>query len=291
MSLPEICIRRPVFATMLVVSLVVLGLASRRTLGVDLYPKVDIPTVTVTTRLEGASPEEIESQITKRIEEAVNTISGLDELRSTTIEGQSQIFVSFVLEKNIETAANEVREKVSTVLQDFPPGTDPPVIERFDPDASPIMAIVVSGARVPREVTEIADKKIKRQLETIKDIGAVSIVGGRKREVQIYVDPDRLTAYNLSIQTVKDAIRKQNAEIPGGRLTWETREEGLRTLGRIEEAGAFDEIIVADVKGAPVRVKDIGYAVDGEEEARTLSRLDGESAVSLLIRKQSDQYG
>ncbi|MBM4256439.1 MAG: efflux RND transporter permease subunit [Deltaproteobacteria bacterium] len=287
MSLPEICIRRPVFATMLVVSLVVLGLASFRTLGVDIYPKVDFPTVTVTTRLEGASPEEIESQITKRVEEAINTISGLDELRSTTIEGQSQIYASFVLEKDIETAANEVREKVSTVLRDFPPGTDPPVIERFDPDASPIMAIVVSCARVSREVTEIADKKIKRQLETIKDIGAVSLVGARKRELQIYVDPDRLTAYNLSIQQVKEAIRKQNAEIPGGRLTWETREEGLRTLGRIEVASGFNEIIVADVKGAPVRVKDIGYAIDGEEEARTLSRLDGENAVSLLIRKQS----
>src|SRR5215475_9724813 len=287
MSLPEICIRRPVFATMLVVSLVVLGLASLRTLGVDIYPKVDFPTVTVTTRLEGASPEEIESQVTKRIEEAVNTISGLDELRSTTIEGQSQIFVSFVLEKDIETAANEVREKVSTVLQDFPPGTDPPVIERFDPDSSPIMAIVVSGTRVPREVTEIADKKVKRQLETIKDIGAVTLVGDRKREIQVYVDPDRLTAYNLSIQQIKDAIRRQNAEIPGGRLTWETREEGLRTLGRIEEAQAFSDIIVADLKGAPVRIKDIGYAFDSEEEARTLSRLDGKNAVSLLIRKQS----
>ena len=287
MSLPEICIRRPVFATMLVVSLVVLGVASLRTLGVDIYPKVDFPTVTVTTRLEGASPEEIESQITKPIEEAINTISGLDELRSTTIEGQSQVFVSFVLEKSIETAANEVREKVSTVLRDFPPGTDAPVIERFDPDASPIMAIVVSGARVPREVTEIADKKIKRQLETIKDIGAVSLVGGRKREVQVHIDPDRLTAYNLSIQQVKEAIRKQNSEIPGGRLTWEAREEGLRTLGRVEDANAFNEIIVADVKGAPVRVKDIGYASDGEEEARTLSRLDGENAVSLLVRKQS----
>jgi HAE1 family hydrophobic/amphiphilic exporter-1 len=287
MSLPEICIRRPVFATMLVVSLVVLGLASFRTLGVDIYPKVDIPTVTVTTRLEGASPEEIESQITKPVEEAINTISGLDEMRSTTIEGQSQVFASFVLEKDIETAANEVREKVSTVLRNFPPSTDPPVIERFDPDATPIMAIVVSGARLPREVTEIADKRIKRQLETIKDIGAVTLVGDRKREIQIAVDPDRLTAYNLSIQQIKEVIRKQNAEIPGGRLTWEEREEGLRTLGRIEEANAFNDIIVADVKGAPVRIKDIGYALDGEEEARTLSRLDGNNAVSLLVRKQS----
>ena len=287
MFLSEICIRRPVFATMLVVSLVVLGLASLRTLGVDIYPKVDFPTVTVTTRLEGASPEEIESQITKPVEEAINTISGLDELRSTTIEGQSQVFASFVLEKDVETAANEVREKVSTVLRNFPPGTDPPVVERFDPDATPILAIVVSGARLPREVTEIADKRVKRQLETIKDIGAVTLVGDRKREIQIYVDPDRLTAYNLSIQQVKEAIRKQNAEIPGGRLTWDTREEGLRTLGRIEEAGAFSDIIVADVKGAPVRIKDIGHAVDGEEEARTLSRLDGDNAVSLLVRKQS----
>ncbi len=287
MSLSEICIRRPVFATMLVVSLVVLGVASFRTLGLDLFPKVDIPTVTVTTQLEGASPEEIESQITKRIEEAVNTISGLDELRSTTIEGQSQVFVSFVLEKDIETAANEVREKVATVMRDFPPGTDAPVIERFDPDASPIMAIVISGARLPREVTEIADKKVKRQLETVKDIGAVTLVGDRKREIQIYVDPDRLTAYNLSIQQVKEAVRKQNTEIPGGRLTWENREEGLRTLGRVEEASEFNNVIVADVKGAPVRIKDVGYALDGEEEARTLSRLDGENAVALLIRKQS----
>lgn len=287
MSLSEICIRRPVFATMLVVSLVVLGLASYRTLGLDLFPKVDIPTVTITTRLEGASPEEIESQITKRIEESVNTISGLDELRSTTIEGQSQVFASFLLEKDIETAANEVREKVATVTRDFPLGTDPSVIERFDPDASPIMAIVISGSRLPREVTEIADKKVKRQLETVNDIGAVTLVGDRKREIQIYVDPDRLTAYNLSIQQVKEAIRKQNTEIPGGRLTWETREEGLRTLGRIEDATEFNNIIVADVKGSPVRIRDIGAALDGEEEARTFSRLDGQNAVSLLIRKQS----
>lgn len=287
MSLSEICIRRPVFATMLVVSLVVLGLASYRTLGLDLFPKVDIPTVTITTRLEGASPEEIESQITKRIEESVNTISGLDELRSTTIEGQSQVFASFLIEKDIETAANEVREKVATVTRDFPPGTDPSVIERFDPDASSILAIVISGSRLPREVTEIADKKVKRQLETVKDIGAVTLVGDRKREIQISIDPDRLTAYNLSIQQIKEALRKQNAEIPGGRLTWENREEGLRTLGRIEDASEFNNVIIADTKGAPVRIRDIGSALDGEEEARTFSRLDGQNAVSLLIRKQS----
>ncbi|MBI5467789.1 MAG: efflux RND transporter permease subunit, partial [Deltaproteobacteria bacterium] len=287
MSLYEICIKRPVFATMIIMSLVVMGLASYRELGLDIFPKVDLPTVTVTTQLEGASPEEIESQITKRIEEVVNTINGIDELRSTTIEGQSQVFATFLLEKNIDVAANEVREKVSTILSQLPAGTDSPVIEKFDPDASPILSIVVSGKRSPREITEISDKKLKRQLEVIKDIGAITLVGDRKREIKVFIDPDRLSAYNLSIVTVKDALKRQNVEVPGGRITWGSREEGLRTMGRLEKVSDFNGLIVADYKGSPVRLKDIARVEDGEEEPRTLSRLDGNNAVSLLVRKQS----
>ncbi|MBI5562902.1 MAG: efflux RND transporter permease subunit [Deltaproteobacteria bacterium] len=287
MSLYELCIRRPVFATMLIMSLIVMGLASYRELGVDIFPKVDLPTVTITTRLEGASPEEIESQITKRVEEVVNTISGIDELRSTTIEGQSQIFATFSLEKNVDVASNEVKDKVSAILSQFPPGTDAPVIEKFDPDSAPIMSIVVSGKRGAREITEIADKKLKRQLEVIKDIGAITLVGDRKREIQVVVDPDRLSAYRLSIVNVKDALRRGNVEVPGGRVTSGEREEGLRTMGRLERVEDFADLIVADRKGAPVRVRDIGAAVDTEEEPRTLSRLDGNSAVTMLIRKQS----
>ncbi len=287
MSLIDICVRRPVFTTMLIVSLVVMGLASFRDLGLDVFPKIDMPTVTVTTRLEGASPEEIESNITKRIEEAVNTINGIDELRSTTIEGQSQVFVTFVLERKIDEAANDVREKVAAVVSTFPQGTEAPAIEKFDPDSAPIMAIVVSGKRSAREITELADKKIKRQLETVKDIGAVTLVGDRKREIQLAVDPRRLEAYNLSIQQVKSAVQRQNVEIPGGNITWQAREQGLRTLGRIERAADWSDLIVADYKGAPVRIRDIGSALDGEEEPRTLSRLNGRNAVSLLIQKQS----
>lgn len=287
MSLYEICVRRPVFATMLIASLVVLGLASYRELGVDLFPKVDLPTVTVTTRLDGASPEEIENQITKRVEEVVNTINGIDELRSTTIEGQSQVYATFVLEKDINVASNEVREKVSTIVSQFPQGTDAPVIEKFDPDSSPVMAIVVSGKRSAREMSEIADKKMKRQLETVRDVGAISLVGDRKREIQAFVNPDRLSAYNLSIQQVKDALKRQNIEIPGGRITWQNREQGVRTMGRIERVPEFNDLIIADYKGAPVRLKDVGSVIDGEEEARTLSRLDGNNAVSLFVRKQS----
>src|SRR3972149_3886460 len=240
MSLYETCVRRPVFATMLIMSLVVLGLASYRELGVDLFPKVDLPTVTVTTRLEG----------------------------------ESQVYATFVLDKDINVAANEVREKVSAIASQFPPGTDSSSIEKFDPDASPVMAIVVSGKRSAREVTEIADKKIKRQLETVKDVGAISLIGDRKREIQVFVSPDRLAAYNLSIQQIKEAVRRQNIEIPGGRITWQNREQGIRTMGRIEKVNDFNELIVADYKGAPVRLRDVGYVRDGEEEPRTLSRLD-----------------
>ncbi|MBI4737141.1 MAG: efflux RND transporter permease subunit [candidate division NC10 bacterium] len=287
MFLADLCIKRPVFATVLVMSVVVLGLFSYRDLGLDAFPRVEFPTITVTTTLEGATPEEVESQITKPIEEVVNTISGIDELRSTTKEGISQVFVTFVLEKPVEVAANEVRDKVATILDKFPPGTNPPVIEKLDPDATPILAIVVSGQRSAREITEIADKRIKRQIETVNGVGSLTFVGDRKREIQIELDADKLAAYGLSVDRVKQALQQQNAEIPGGRITKGQREEGLRTLGRIERAEDFTQLIVADLKGAPVRVADIGRAVDGIEEPRTLSRLNGENAVSLLVRKQS----
>ena len=287
MFLADLCIKRPVFATVLILAVVVLGLFSYRDLGVDAFPRVEFPTITVTTTLEGASPEEVESQITKPIEEVVNTISGIDELRSTTKEGISQIFVTFVLEKPVDIAANEVRDKVATILDDFPPGTNPPVIEKLDPDATPILAIVVSGRRSAREITEVADKRIKRQIETVNGVGSLTFVGDRKREIQIELDADRLAGYGLSVDRVKQALQQQNTEIPGGRITKGQREEGLRTLGRIERVEDFTRLIVADVKGAPVRVADIGRAVDGIEEPRTLSRLNGENAVSLLVRKQS----
>jgi HAE1 family hydrophobic/amphiphilic exporter-1 len=287
MGFLAVFVRRPVFTTMVIATLVVLGLASFAQLGVDIFPKVDLPTITITTRLPGASPEEIESQITKPIEEVINTISGLDELRSSTIEGQSQIFATFVLERNVQEAANDVREKVGTVLSRLPVGTESPIVEKVDPDSAPVIAVVVSGRRSAREITEIADKRVKRALETVKDVGAITLVGDRKREIQVLADPNKLAALGLSIQQLKEALQRQNVEIPGGRLTSGRTEEGLRTLGRLESVAAFSDLIVADFKGSPVRVRDVATVVDSEEEPRTLSRLNGENAVSLLIRKQS----
>lgn len=287
MFLSDLCIRRPVFTTMLIMALVVLGVSSYFGLGLDIFPKVDFPTITVTTTLEGASPEEVETQITKKVEEAVNTINGIDELRSTTTEGISRVFVTFVLEKEIEVAANDVRDKISAIVSQFPVGTNPPIVEKFDPDSSPILALVVSGRRSPREVTEITDKKIKQVLETVNGVGSVTFVGDRKREIQVSLDTNRLAAYSLAVEEVKDALKRQNVEIPGGRITFGEREQGLRTQGRVTRVEDFNDLIVTSRKGAPVRISDIGQVEDGTEEPRTLARYDGENAVSLLIRKQS----
>lgn len=287
MWLSSLCVRRPVFTTMLIFSLVVLGLTSWKQMGVDLFPKVDLPTVTVRTVLQGASPEEMETRVTKPLEEAVNTVSGLDELHSSTQEGNSLIIATFFLDKNIDIAAQEVRDKVSGVLGSLPSDVQLPVVEKFDPDASPVLAIVVSGERSSREITYLVDKKVKQALEVVKDVGAVTMVGGRTRQIQVEVSSDRLHSYGLSVIDVRQALLDQNVEIPGGFLTKGETEKGLRTMGRLPTVAAFAKLTVASVKNAPVTLADIGKVVDGVEEPRTLSRLDGRPAVSLLIRKQS----
>ncbi len=287
MFLADVSIKRPVFATMIMAALVVLGLFSYLRLGVDLFPNVDLPIATITTTLRGASPEEVETSITKPIEEVVNTISGIDELRSTSFEGISQVIVSFGLQKNADVGAQEVRDAVARILRELPQGTDPPVIEKFDPGASPIMSIAVSGDRSARDITEIAKKKVKEPLETISGVGKISMIGAREREVHVIINPLRLHAYNISIKDVKEAIQKQNLEVPGGRVDQGRRELVLRTMGRVERPEDFEKIIVANISGVPIRISDIGRVADTTVEPRTLARLDGKSTVSLVIQKQS----
>ena len=218
MSIWEICIRRPIFTLMIVSAPVVLGLAAYPRLGVDLFPNVDLPVVVVTMTLKGASVEEMETSITKEVEEVVNTISGIDELRSTTKEGSSQVVIQFQLYKDGDIAAQEVRDKISTILSRLPVGTDPPLIDKFDIDAAPVATIAVSGTRNFREVTEIARKSIKEVLETVPGVGAVTLVGGQRRAVNVYVDTDKLVAYMLSAEDVRQALIRQNLELPGGRV-------------------------------------------------------------------------
>ncbi|MBI3303779.1 MAG: efflux RND transporter permease subunit [Deltaproteobacteria bacterium] len=287
MILADICVRRPVFATMLVGSLVVAGWFSYKSLGLDLMPKAEMPVVTVTTTLPGAGPEEVEAQVTKPIEEAINTVSGIDELRSVTREGLSQVIVMFVLEKDLGVAAQEVRDKVGAILAKLPEDTDPPIVEKFDVDATPILTLTVFGFQGLKELTEIAENQVKEPLESVSGVGAISILGGRKREIQVLVDPDRLKAYGLPMRTVAQALARQNVEFPGGRLIQESGETVLRTLGRVRSVREFENIVVATHNGTPITIADIGRVEDGVVEPRTMSRFDGKNAVSLIIRKQS----
>lgn len=287
MSISDICIKRPVFTWVIAAVPVVLGLVSYFELGVDLFPKVDFPVVSVTANLPGASAEEMETTVTKIIEEAINQVSGVDELRSTTREGLATVTVQFLLEKNGDVAAQEVRDKVASILKQLPQGMDPPLVNKFDLDASPIITIGVSGRRDVREVTEIAKHRIKEQLETVHGVGSVFLSGGQSRAINIVVDVDKLASYGLSIEDVRLALVSQNLEVPGGLVQQGQRELVLRTLGRIQTADKFNELIVANRKGYPIRIKDLGRADDSIEEPRGLSRLDGEGAVSLFVQKQS----
>ncbi|WP_406697267.1 efflux RND transporter permease subunit [Singulisphaera sp. Ch08] len=287
MTLSDICIKRPVFTWVLIAVPVVLGLVSYGSLGVDLFPDVDFPVCTVTTVLPGAGVEEMETSVTKPIEDIINTVSGIEELRSTTMEGVSTITVQFDLSKNGNVGTQEVRDKVNTILGELPDGTEAPIIDKFDTGSMPVLTIAVSGKRDFREVTEIARKRIKERLETVNGVGAVTLVGGRVRAMNVVVDTDKLAGYGLSVDEVRLALTRQNLEVPGGRVDQGPRELVLRTLGRLNTAAEFNGLIVANRNGYPIRVRDIGRAEDSYEEPRTLARLDGSSAVSLVVQKQS----
>lgn len=286
-SLADLCIRRPVFATMMNLFLVVLGWFSFKDIGVDQFPNVELPIITVTTTLRGAAPEEMETSVTKPLEEIINTVQGIDELSSVTLEGVSSITVQFQLERNRDIAAQDVRDKVNTILSKLPTGTDAPIIDKFDLDAQPVMSISVSAPRDLKEITYIADKFIKQNLETVADVGAINMAGTRTRAVQVAVDYEKLRGYNLSIDDLRKALLRQNLEVPGGRVNQKPRELVLRTLGRMKSVKDFNEIIIANVAGQPVYLKDVAHVEDGIEEPRTLAKANDLNCVTLIVRKQS----
>ena len=288
-KLAEVCIRRPVFAAMLVLSLVVVGAASYARLGVDRFPAVDVPTVSVRTELSGASAEEVESQVTREIEQVVNTVQGIRELRSISGPGQSIVIVEFELRRNIDVAAQDVREKVALAIRNLPRDAKAPIIAKFDNDQAPALTVAVAGDRPLRELTELADKVVKVQLERSFGVGEVRLVGGLNRAINVWVEADRLAAYQLPITAVRDALVRQNADMPGGNVTAGLRESSLRTIGRVADPKAFDDVVIATVDGAPVRIRDVGRAEDGTAEQRSVARLNGVPSVILEVRRQSGE--
>jgi len=285
--LAELCVKRPVFATVLILSLTVVGIFSYGRLGVDRFPKIDFPTITVTTVQPGAAPEQIETEVTDKIEEAVNTISGIDDLRSVSSEGISLVIISFVLEKDTNVAAQEVRDKLNGVLSRLPKTIQQPRVERQDPDAAPVLSLALSARQPVREMTEYADKVLRRQLESVNGIGQVLVLGGRLRQVNIWLDAERLRAYNLTVTDVSRALQGQNIDIPGGRLDQGPQSVTLRTRGRIQSVAEFGDIVVRQREGHPVRVADVARVEDGEAEPETLANVNGTSTVLLQVRRQS----
>ncbi len=285
--LAAICVKRPVFATVLILTLTVIGVFSFTRLGVDRFPKIDFPTITVTTLQPGAAPEQIETEITDKIEEAVNTISGIDDLRSVSSEGISQVIVAFVLEKDADVAAQEVRDKVNGVLPRLPKTIQQPRVDRLDPDAAPVLSLALSAQQPVRDITEYADKVLRRQLESVNGVGQVIVLGGRRRQINLWLDGDRLRSYNLTVTDVARALQSQNIEIPGGRVDQGPQSITLRTRGRVQSVAEFGDIVVREKDGHPVRLGDVARVEDGEAEAETLANVNGVGTVLLQVRRQS----
>jgi HAE1 family hydrophobic/amphiphilic exporter-1 len=287
--LARLCVRRPVFAAVMMLTIAVVGATGYFRLGLDQFPKVDFPVVVVTTRLDGAAPEEVETEITEKVEEAVNTINGIDELRSQSVEGVSLVFITFTLDRDIESAAQDVRDKMALAQPNLPKGIDPPIVGKFDPDAIPIVYIGVHSNKSVRETTEVADKRIRRLIENIPGVGQVNLIGGRKRQLNVWLDPVALRSTGLTPQDVQRAIQLQNLTTPGGTVNSGPTELTLRVQGRVASPQQLAQIVVRQVGNHPIRISDVARVEDGEEEQETVALENGKPTVMLTVRKQSGE--
>ena len=292
MKLAETCVKYPVFTVMLLAFLVTLGVFSYRGLAVDLFPKADPATVNVNVQLPGATPEEVITGVVLPLEDAISSVSGIDEITVYSTEGFANITCTFVLERDIEGAAQDIREKVAAAISRLPRDTLPPVITKQDPQSDPIMTLLVSGPMSRRELTEIADKQVRRAIQTVDGVGSVELNGTQGRQVRVLLDAQKLTSHNLTVLDVRDALQRENIEAPGGRMITGPQELGLRTLGRVTSAEQFGEIVIGTRGGTPVRVRDVAQVEDGAQELRTWSALfrkdsPGQDVVSIQVLRQS----
>jgi HAE1 family hydrophobic/amphiphilic exporter-1 len=289
MKIADTSIHRPVFAVMVVGALVVTGLVSIPRLATDLFPRIEFPIVTVTTVLKGASPETVEREVTEVLEDSINTIEGIETMRSASSESLSLISVEFKLDYDVHEKAQEVRDKVSAARGDLPADAEPPVIDRIDPDATPVVAVLVSGPQSIRALTELADKRIRRRIERVPGVGSITLVGGRKREIRIWLDPVALAGWQLAIDDVIGAIQREHREIPGGRIETNKREFVIKTQGKLAAAEQFGELVLAERGGRRIHLSEVALVEDGMAEERTIARLNGRRGVALLVRRQSGE--
>jgi HAE1 family hydrophobic/amphiphilic exporter-1 len=287
MWLAETSIKRPVFATMFIAALVVLGLVSYPEIGVDLFPKIDFPIVSINTQLKGASPEIMDIDVTDKIEESISTINGVKTITSSSLEGVSNVVIEFVLERNIDLAVQDVREKVSAIRSKLPTDVLEPVIQKVDPDATPVLWLIVTGPRSIRDLSTYTDEVLKVQLQRIDGVGALRIAGTRLRQGRIWLDADKLRAYQIAPGDVAQALGRENVELPGGRIESDTKEYSVKVKGEFPRIQEFNDLIVNYYQGSPVRIRDIGRAEDGMEEKRNIARFNTLPCIGIGIQKQS----
>jgi hydrophobe/amphiphile efflux-1 (HAE1) family protein len=268
--------------------ILVVGTIGYRGLGVDQFPNVDIPIVVVNTSLPGAAPEEVESEITDKIEGAVNQVSGVDELTSVSSEGISQVVIRFVLEKNTDVAAQEVRDKLSLVMRDLPADVEQPIVLKVDPSASPVLYLGLRSDTLPiRELSELADKRVRRQLETVAGVGRVAVIGARKRQINVFMDPMLLRASGVTAVDVMNTLATQNLTTPGGNLETGPQSLTLRIDGRVTTIDQVRQLVLKSEKGRILRLADVAQVEDGQEAVESLARYDGKDVVLLSVVKQS----
>lgn len=290
MILSQIAIRRPVFTSMVMAALIVFGWVSYQRLGVDLFPRVEFPIVTVLAELPGADPVTVETTVTDPIEEAVNTIAGIKHLRSTSAESMSQVVIEFDLDKDIDVAFQEISAKVASVRSRLPEDIEEPVIEKFDVDSAPLLSIVVAGDLGERELGQLAEKDVKERVQRIRDVGSVRLIGFRDRKMWLWLDRDQLDRYELTVTDVITALERQHVEIPGGRVETGPQDIVVKLAAEFDDADQFDQMVVAEHPagdGGIVRLRDIGHAEDGLEEEASRARLDGKPCIALAVRRQS----
>src|SRR6266550_2852056 len=273
---------------MMIMALVVLGLFSYRRLGIDQFPDVEFPFLIIQTRYTGASPESVEREVTKKIEEQVNTVEGVKQIQSTSTEGFSTIFVQFNLGTKVMNAQADVRAKIDAIRQDLPRDIDPPVISRANPSDQPIFVLSAQGQGwALRDLTRLADEVVSRRIENISGVGSVTLVGGLKREIHVLLLPDRMNALGVSPDMVARAVERENGDVPAGRVEQGNRENLVRVAGKIRDPQAFATLIVTSRNGISVRLGQVARIEDAQEEARDLAYVNGDRAVALEVRKTS----
>lgn len=287
MKLSDVSIEKPVFATMLIMALVVFGAVFYTQLKVDFFPKVDYPIVTVTTLYPGADPVTVESQVSDQIEESISGLSGIRDLRSVSLESASQVIVQFELGVDLATATQDVRDRVGSITE-LPEGAEAPVITKLDLGAQPIMQLGVSSELSKEELDFYAEEVLRPEIERIQGVGLVEVLGTQERQLNVHVNPEALRSYGLSVDDLVGALRVQNVDLPGGLLTGDATELNVRTLGRVKTAEALSKLVVSSRGGSVITVGDLATVEDGFEDRRSLASLNGREALGILIQKQSD---